>query len=217
MRKGSKVLWITVGILAALVLLLVILTAVLLFGGKEEKQDDSGNAGPFVVKENGLADFESTEGWETASKEGKEESTLSFGGEKITFCVPDGFCSDGTYEADSYITEAFYKDKYAVTADCYFWPASEENGYQDAKTYVEYSKDWLMENVGDETEIKTVTVDGKTCYYFYVCYEYKNTDYQKVSMACDLENGGFFAVEVQATDWEEQVAVDELEKFFDFR
>lgn len=49
--KKNKGLYIIIGVLAVLVLILLALTVYLFVGNTEEKKGNSGNAGPFVVKE----------------------------------------------------------------------------------------------------------------------------------------------------------------------
>ena len=50
-EKKSKGIYIVIGILVVLVGILLALSAFLLFGGMAEKKGGSGNAGPFIVKE----------------------------------------------------------------------------------------------------------------------------------------------------------------------
>lgn len=144
--------------------------------------------------------------------EKKEESTLYFAGESVTFCVPSGFYSQGGYESDSYSSESFWSEDYVVAADCYLL-SDDISG--DAESYIENERDNRFDS--DEVKIQTTRIDGTTCYYIEAKYNYNGSEYQRIYAACDTGTEGiYYCVEANIVDGDVELSIETIKDFFVF-
>lgn len=148
--------------------------------------------------------------------EAKTESSLSFGGETVNFKVPQGFYSQDCYDTASYKTEMFMTTDF-VNVQCYLRSINAESAYSGAVDYLMVTLDFQMENVKKETQIETMEIEGNTCYFIDIHYEFDGSDFQKVYAACDYGKTGLFVVEAEAVNIEENISMETLKGFFDFQ
>lgn len=146
--------------------------------------------------------------------EQKSESTISHKGTSVTFKVPEGFYSQGSEDTDSYGVENFSTSDY-VTADCNLW---DTESYQNASDYISNmastAGSWDEKWSGNEVEVETETINGRTCYYYVSHYKYDDTDYQRVYAACDIDGSHFYSVKLSALDSDKNVNFDTIKDFF---
>lgn len=152
----------------------------------------------------------------SAIGEKKAESTLSIADETVTFQVPEGFYSQGIYNAEGYESESFWSDGYGVSVDCCLAAADEFVG--SALTYVENERDMGYDSVKDNMQIQTIEIAGNTFYYMVVHYNFEGTDYQRICAACDVGNGNaYYSVRACALDWEDELSMETVKDFLVFK
>lgn len=148
--------------------------------------------------------------------EEKTESSLSFEGETVNFKVPRGFYSQGYYDSSSYKAEMFLTTD-LIDVQCSLWSKNAESDYSGAEDYLRRTLDFQLENVKKDTKIETMKIEGNTCYYIDMHYEFHRTDFQKIYAACDYGKNGFFVVEADAIDIEKNISMEMLKEFFCFQ
>lgn len=147
--------------------------------------------------------------------EEKTESSLSFDGETVNFKVPQGLYSQGYYDSSSYKTEMF-RTTDSIDVQCYLWSKNAECLYSGAEDYLKRTLDFQLENVKKDTKIETMQIEGNTCYYIDMHYEFHGSDFQKIYAACDYGKTGFFVVEADAINKEKNISMEMLKEFFYF-
>lgn len=148
--------------------------------------------------------------------EEKTESSLSFEGETVNFNVPQGFYSQGYYDSSSYKAEMFLTTD-LINVQCSLWSKNAECFYLGAEDYLKSTLDFEMENVKKDTKIETMQIEGNTCYYIDMHYEFHGSDFQNIYAACDYGKTGFFVVEADAIDIEKDISMEMLKEFFYFQ
>lgn len=146
--------------------------------------------------------------------ERKEESSLSLDGVTVTFCVPEGFYSQGIYETDFYSAENFQTQDYAIGVDCYL---QADEMFANAEEYLENELEGSFNDTSG-IRIQKTEIDGKTCYYYEEVLAYDDSEFQRISAVCDIDgNGTLYYVRASAIDEDTGVSIDTIRDFFVFR
>ncbi|MDE7431608.1 MAG: hypothetical protein K2N34_06825 [Lachnospiraceae bacterium] len=152
--------------------------------------------------------------------EKKKESTLSYGGNTITYKVPGEFYSEEQREEKGfYAVEDFVTEDRAVEVTTMLMQngnASAENeevilDWENAKKYIESESD--RDKTYDVSDIKTVKKNGYEFYYVIIKYEHKGVSNQQIYAACDIGDNGIYAINAAASDWKETLTLDTIEEF----
>ena len=100
--------------------------------------------------------------YETTIGDVKEESTLTFGNDAVTFKVQEGFYSIMRDKTDYYAVEYFEEEDYDVFVQCRLWG---KDTYDSAEMYIQSMINW--ESDSDTTiKVKNEEVGDAICYYF---------------------------------------------------
>lgn len=142
----------------------------------------------------------------------KEMSGLRIDGAEVAFSVPKNFYYQSGGDTESPGMELFMSGDMAVTVNCYLALADEF--VENAKMYVQCELDFAYESLQEDMEIQTMDIDGRTCYYLIQRYKYKDSYYQKVCAACDVEDNAYYAVKATAIDADIELSMDTIREFF---
>lgn len=146
----------------------------------------------------------------------KSESSLTYEGKTVTYQVEEGFLSsDSSVDENYWAVESFVHEDIDWYLDCYLKETDE--GCPNAEAYIQLNYDWLLGEVKDKAEIKTMEVGGYTFYYLDVHYEMDGSDYQELFVACDFGDGHIYSIEVSGTDVEEELSIDTVKKFMEIK
>ncbi len=141
----------------------------------------------------------------------KSESTLTFGGDTVTFQIPENFYSQSVETWSDEQCEYFMSGDYAFNVTCRL--SEKEAGVAENAEQMTYLQwDALLENVKNATTIETVDIDGYTFYYFDVRYEFDGADCQKFFAACEIGNS-IYAVDIDGLDAESELTLEMVKKF----
>lgn len=146
--------------------------------------------------------------------ERKEESTITYAGESVSFKVPEGFYSEGVADTELYGSESFVTENYSIMADCFLEAAEPEYG---AKEFVENNLEYADDSVKEGVELKTLEAGGKTWYYCELHYKHDGSDMQRIYAACDISDSAYFSVKVIAIDAEQELTLDMVRAFFEVK
>ncbi len=148
------------------------------------------------------------------AKRRKEESTLSFQKETVTFKVPAGYVLDDREDTDSYASETFMNQD-GETVECFLY-SSKRGDYKNAKYYIEASFLTLLDEERAGVEIQQINIGGRTCYYYNAIYKDEDGKCQEICMACNYGKRSIFAVEATVLDMEKEILIEDLQEFFYF-
>lgn len=152
--------------------------------------------------------------------EKKKESTLSYGGNTITYKVPGKFYSEGQHKEEGfYAVEDFVTEDRAVEVQTMLMQNSNASAdgeeaildWENAKQYIEAESH--KDETYDVSDIKTVKKNGYEFYYVIIKYEYKDVSYQKLYAGCDIGDDGIYVINATASDWKETLTLDTIEEF----
>lgn len=148
--------------------------------------------------------------------EKKEESTLSFAGERITFLVPEGFYSQGVCDRENSKSESFALEGYAINVDCSL--NATDAFVESAIAYIENEKDMTFDSIKDQVKIQTMNIEGNICCYIVEHYDFEGHDYQRIYAACDVGEGNvYYSVQASAIDEEVVLSMERIRDFFVFK
>lgn len=216
------------GIWAILVLALCVLGAIALFGKEDRSMEGSGNAGPFLIDDDGRKTADDNRMQKETDKrcdayqeaepdkgdlpyQGKEKSTLTREGETVTFFIPGDFSSCVRNEAGD--GEFFSREDLAVTAYCSLQSDMEELGLDSALAYIEADKNGFYNPVKEKIEIQTMDVNGRIYYWFVVHYKFEGSDFQYLYAACNVGENAVYKVQADMIDEEGELSMDIVRDF----
>lgn len=138
----------------------------------------------------------------------KEESSLAYGNNQMTFQVEEGFYSSYTESDDYWAVEYFEEDGHSRSIDVVYMP---NDDWGSAENLIAYEAEWSSGVVAHDS----VEVNGYTFYYIERDYEDEGDSIQRVLAACDMGNGMIYRISVWAMNVEQDVNIEDIATFME--
>lgn len=137
--------------------------------------------------------------------EEKEESTLEYKGNAVTFKVEPGYYSTYTDSDETWALEYFSNGD--IELECYLKPDEYGGG---AEYNIQLEAGFTMD---EDAAVETVKVGDHTFYYMIFRYAYNDSDFQRIEAACDIGDGYIYQVSLCAIDHDKEIQTDDIKSF----